>query len=77
MDPRLLADAGGWTVVIVMMSFLGTGFVKGWIVPGFVYRREVARGDKADDQADQNSRAIEKLVTLLDAGGWDDDRRGR
>jgi len=47
LDPTQLAAAGPWAVVIAMGIALGTAFVKGWIVPGFVYDREVKRGDEA------------------------------
>lgn len=65
MDPSVpvaLADAGGWAVVVAMITGLGIGFVRGWLVPGFVYRREVERGDKADIVSERTADAMEKLV---------------
>lgn len=47
LDPVALADAGGWAVVVGIMIALGIGFVREWIVPGAVHRREVHRADVA------------------------------
>lgn len=66
MDPVALAEAGGWAVVVMMIVALGVGFGRGLLVPGFVYRREVERGDRADAQAERTARAVETIARLLD-----------
>jgi len=72
-DPIALSESGGWAVAVAMGISLGVGFVRGWLVPGFVYRREVERGDKADTAAERNADQIRDLVTLLRDG---DRKRG-
>ena len=42
-----LAQAGGWAVAILMGTAFAAAIVRGWLVAGFVYRREVKRGDDA------------------------------
>ena len=70
MDPfaigKLLADLGGWTAFVILSVAAGVGVVKGWIVPGRYFDREVARGDKAETQALRNAEAIERLTTSVD-----------
>lgn len=56
-DPVALAQAGPWAVVVGIGVGLGVAFVRGWIVPRFVYDREVQRGDRS-----------EALLTQLVAG---------
>jgi hypothetical protein len=65
-DPIALAESGGWAVVVAIILGLGVGFVRGWLVPGFVYRREADRADKADAA----------LIRALSRAKADDDRRG-
>jgi len=57
----LLGLLGGtWTALI-------TGFYKGDLVPGHVYRREVKRADTATTQAERNADAIRELASELRA----------
>ena len=60
-----LADAGGWAVVVAMITAIGTGIVRGWWVPGFVYDREVKRADEATTQAQRNTESIRDLTDVL------------
>jgi hypothetical protein len=62
---RGLADAGGWAVVVAMIAAIGTGIVRGWWVPGFVYEREAKRADEATTQAQRNTDQIRDLVEFL------------
>ncbi len=62
---RGLADAGGWAVVVAMMAAIGTGSVRKWWVPGFVYDREVKRADEATTQAERNTEALRGLTEVL------------
>lgn len=50
-----LVNAGG---VVGFAIFLVIAIIKGWLVPGFLHNREVARSDKAWDQVDQLSKAF-------------------
>lgn len=50
-----LADAGGWAVVLAIGFALGAGFMRGWIVPGWIYRNEV-------EWRDRMTAAMEKLT---------------
>jgi hypothetical protein len=61
-DPALVTGAGGALVVLIAWV---ASFIRGDVVPGPVYRREIARADKADDQAEQNAKALETVVRLL------------
>ena len=62
---RGLADAGGWAVVVAMITAIGTGIVRGWWVPGFVYEREAKRADEATTQAQRNTESIRDLTDVL------------
>jgi hypothetical protein len=64
-DPAVLADAGGWAVVIAMIGMIGLGAIKGWWVPGFVWRREVERGDKATALLEGNTPLLREILRLL------------
>ncbi len=39
-----------------------TAFVKGWVVPKFIYDRAVERGDKAVDAIERLTNAVEELT---------------
>lgn len=65
MDPVSLAREP-WAVVVAIGIGLATGFVRGWLVPGFIYRREVRRSDEA-------SKA---LIAFLSKTRPDDDGKG-
>lgn len=47
----LLADASGWILFAALLVILVYALVKPtpWLVPGWAFRREVARGDRAED----------------------------
>ena len=66
MDPAVVIAGligllgGTWTALI-------TGFYKGDLIPGHVYRREVKRADTATTQAERNAEAIRELSSELRA----------
>jgi hypothetical protein len=62
MDPVALAEAGPWAVVVAMMVGIGYGAVRGWWVPGFVYRREISRAETLADDLDELTAATGKLA---------------
>lgn len=69
MDPvaigKTLVDLGGWTAFVIGAVAFAFAIVRGWLVPGFVYKREVARADTATNQAERNADAIEDLTDVL------------
>lgn len=62
MNPVELAQAGGWATVIAIIGAVGLAFIRGWIVPRFVYDREVTRADRLEQQLDRNTAALETLT---------------
>jgi len=65
MDPIALAAAGPWAVVVAMGSALAWAFLRGHIVPGFVYQREVRRADLNADLLPQVVKAMEDMASAL------------
>lgn len=61
-DPAALAQAGPWAVVVAIGVALGVAFVRGWIVPRFVYDREVQRGDRNEDLLGQVVQSVKDLT---------------
>lgn len=56
-DPSALRDAGGFFVALALSLTIIEGFRRGWWVPGFVYRREVERGDRMEQLALTTAKA--------------------
>lgn len=70
MDPlalaKALADLGGWGAFLALAVALAVAVIRGWLVPGRYFDREVARGDKADLAATRNAESIERLTASID-----------
>ena len=62
---KALVDLGGWTAFVIGVVAFAFAIVRGYLVPGFVYKREVARADTATTQAERNADAIEDLTDVL------------
>lgn len=64
MDPlaAILNAPGGWVVFIGGMAVVGALFLRGDIVPRFVYQRELDRGDALAGQLDRNTEALRALT---------------
>jgi hypothetical protein len=61
LDPNAigqLANAGGWTVVVAMILAIGVGVVRGWWVPGWIYRKSERRLDKVEAALDKLTDAV-------------------
>lgn len=68
MDPVALAQAGPVAILIVGIGLLFRAFVKGDIVPGHIYRAEVAQRQKAETQAERNAAALASLAKVAANG---------
>ena len=62
MDPVALAEAGPWAIVVAIGIGLGLAFSRGWLVPRFVYDREVGRADRLETVVERNTEAIKALT---------------
>lgn len=62
-----LASAGGWAVVVTIIAALGVGFVRKWFVPGWIFEREVKRGD---DQAATIAAFTKSIDAMADEVKW-------
>jgi hypothetical protein len=58
MNPAELAQAGPVAILLVGIALLFRAFIRGDIVPGHIYLKEVERGDTATTQAERNVAAI-------------------
>ena len=73
-DPISLAQAGPVAILLVGIGLLGLGFIKGYVVPGWLYRQEREQRIKAETQAERNTDAIEAVAATVKASI---DERGR
>jgi hypothetical protein len=62
-----LSDAGGWVIFAFSAFWLGIGFHRGWIIPGWIYRQEREQRLKAEIQAERNSESLALLARFADA----------
>lgn len=65
MDPTVLAEAGGWAVVVAIIIGFALATARGLWVPRFVYDREVRRADLNAEILTKNTAAITELVTAV------------
>lgn len=64
---RALGDASGWVVAVTVLA-LGVGaLARGHLVPGYVYRREVARGDRAEDAVEASTRTVQQAAAATES----------
>lgn len=77
MDPIALADAGPVAILLVFISAVVLGAVRGVWVPGWLYRQEREARILAETQAQRTAEALLKQSTVVDkavdarAGGSD------
>jgi hypothetical protein len=64
--PQALLDAGGWVVATAIAIGVITALVRGDLVPGPVYRREITRADSATTQLERQNELGEKLTTQVE-----------
>lgn len=74
-DPISLAAAGPWAVVVAIGLGLALAFVKGWIVPGWIYKDERTRSDRIEAALTALTKTVESMADDL---AWNSrDRRPR
>jgi uncharacterized membrane protein YciS (DUF1049 family) len=66
-DPFALAEAGPVAILLVGIGLLAIGFVRGYVVPGWLYRQEREQRIKAETQAERNADNIEAMVAAVKA----------
>lgn len=65
MDPIALAQAGGWAVVVAMITAIGVGVVKRWWIPGWIYTVALKRAEKAEAVADRAVALAEEATANM------------
>jgi hypothetical protein len=62
---KSLADAGGWTIVLLLIGLIGLGATKRfrWWVPGWIYEDERKQRGISETQAERTTKALEKQAT--------------
>ena len=68
MDPVALTQAGPVAILLVGIGLLFRAFVKGDLVPGYIYRAEVEQRQKAETQAERNAEALAALAKVAANG---------
>lgn len=76
MDPISLAQAGPVAILLVFIAALATAFVKGTVVPGWVYQQQVIRADKAEAIAERAVAAVEAVTATVQKSLDDRSRSG-
>ena len=61
MPPELYGPAGA----LAVLAFVVIAFIRGDIVPGFIYRDERAQRTVAETQAQRNAEALDSLAKAV------------
>ena len=64
-DPVALAEGGPVVILIAGITALTWGFVRGYVVPGWLYRQEREQRIKAEIQAERNTDALEAVAVAV------------
>ena len=48
-------------------ALVGLAFIRGWLVPGGIYEREVKRADEATDLAARQGHDVARILDILEA----------
>jgi hypothetical protein len=75
LDPISLAQAGPVAILLVGIGALAAAFVRGTIVPGWLYTQEREQRIKAETQAERNTEALEAVASTVKAALDDRARR--
>jgi len=54
-----LGSAAGWTVAVALLLLVLAALVHGDLVPGWIHKREIARGDKLETRLDADTAKTE------------------
>ena len=63
---RFLELATGQAGTIVLALGILYAFIKGWVVPGWLYRRENARADRLESLALKSTSVAERVVKVAE-----------
>lgn len=63
---KAVLDAGGWVVAAIVAVGIIAAIIRGDLVPGTVYKREVTRADLATSQLESWNRIGETLTAQVD-----------
>lgn len=63
---KAILDAGGWLACAGVLAAVLFLIVKGYLVPGSIYRREVDRANTATNQLERQNDLGETLTTQVD-----------
>ena len=58
----LPAELYGPAGALVALAFVVIALMRGDLVPGYIYRAALARGDKSDTQAERNADSLAQLA---------------
>ncbi len=63
---KAVVDAGGWVACSITLALVVAAIVKGYLVPGSIYRREVSRADTATTQLERQNDLGETLTAQVE-----------
>ncbi len=69
--PELYGPAGA----LAALGFMVIGFLRGDLVPGWLYKAAIARAEKAEVQAERNTDALEAVALTVKSALDDRARR--
>jgi len=64
---KALGDASGWVVAVAMLITGIVAIARGDLVPGYIYRREVDRGERAEDAIERAEKTTEQAAVATKA----------
>ena len=64
--PKALLDAGGWVAATAIAIGAIASIIRGDLVPGSIYKREVSRADSATTQLERQNELGETLTTQVE-----------
>jgi hypothetical protein len=65
-SPTELEQIGGWCFAALTLAVIIAGFISGRIVPGWIYKREIIRGDKATDLLAGMTAAMARQTDVIE-----------
>lgn len=68
MDPIALAQAGPVAILLAFIFAMVLAFIRGTVVPGWLYRQEREQRIKAETQAELNAVALAALAKVAADG---------